>query len=155
MAERNAYPAYPAPPTYPAEPWRSPAHGAPPPMGYTPGQVHYMQPPYAHGHMPVNIVAMGHQSNEVSQIRDWLPWSIVNFFVGWGLGGILPLVFSLICRSNKQANNVQGARSMSLLALIFNILVTIGGLIGWIYLIVALAIIGSVYSNCSVYPYCR
>lgn len=73
---------------------------------------------------------------EVHKIRDWLPWSIISIFIGWGFGGIIPLIFSIICRSNKRKNDVQGARSMSNLALVFNILITIGGILGWIGFII-------------------
>jgi hypothetical protein len=75
---------------------------------------------------------------EVHKIRDWLPWSIVSLFIGWGFGGVLPLVFSLICRSRKRTNDVQGARSMSTLALVFNIIITIGGIAGWIGFAIAM-----------------
>jgi hypothetical protein len=75
---------------------------------------------------------------EIHHIRDWLPWSIISLIVGWGLGGIFPLVFSLICRSKKRKNDVEGARLMSTLALIFNILITIGGIIGWIAFIIGM-----------------
>jgi hypothetical protein len=81
---------------------------------------------------------------EVHKIRDWLPWSIINIFIGWGLGGIIPLIFSLICRSNKKSNDAQGARLMSTLALVFNILATLGGIVGWIGLIVWIVFITQV-----------
>lgn len=71
-----------------------------------------------------------------SNIRDWLPWSIINLFIGWGLIGFIPLIFSIICRSNKRKNDVEGARSMSTLALVFNIIVTIGGILAWIGFII-------------------
>lgn len=75
---------------------------------------------------------------DIQKIREWLPWSIINLFLGWGLGGILPLIFSIICRYNKRANDYQGARTMSNLALIFNILITLGGIGGWIALTILL-----------------
>ena len=73
---------------------------------------------------------------EVHHIRDWLPWSIISLFLGWGLGGIIPLIFSIICRKNKRRNDFEGARLMSSLALVFNILITIGGIAGWIGFII-------------------
>jgi hypothetical protein len=73
---------------------------------------------------------------EIHHIRDWLPWSILSLFIGWGFAGIIPLVFSIICRSNKRKNDVQGARSMSTLALVFNIIITIGGILAWIGFII-------------------
>lgn len=75
-------------------------------------------------------------SDEVHKIRDWLPWSIISLILGWGLGGLIPLIFSIVCRSNKRRNDIQGARLMSNLALIFNILITIGGIAGWIGFII-------------------
>ena len=73
---------------------------------------------------------------EAYKIRDWLPWSIVSLILGWGLGGLIPLIFSIICRSNKRRNDIHGARLMSKLALVFNILITIGGIAGWIGFII-------------------
>lgn len=73
---------------------------------------------------------------EINRIRDWLPWSIVSLLIGWGFGGIIPLIFSIICRSRKRKNDVEGARLMSTLALVFNIIMTIGGILGWIGFII-------------------
>jgi hypothetical protein len=78
-------------------------------------------------------------------------------FIGGVIGGILPLIFSIICRSHKSSNNESGARTMSTLALVFNILVTLGGLAGWITLIVVLAIASkAAYTpiSCLTWPYC-
>jgi hypothetical protein len=76
---------------------------------------------------------------DISYINDYLPWSIVNLFFGYGLFGIIPLIFSIICRNNKNINDINGAQTMSTLALIFNILITIGGIIGWIIFIIYIA----------------
>jgi len=73
---------------------------------------------------------------DISYINDYLPWSIANLFFGWGLFGIIPLIFSIICRNNKNINNLNGAHTMSTMALVFNILITIAGLIGWTAFIV-------------------
>jgi hypothetical protein len=77
---------------------------------------------------------------EIHKIRDWLPWSIINVFLGWGFGGIVPLIFTMLCRNNKRKNNIKDARTMSTLALVFNIIATIGGIAGWIFLIVLLVL---------------
>jgi len=76
--------------------------------------------------------------SEIQKIRDWLPWSIVNIFVGWGFGGLFPLIFTILCRNNKRNNNLNGARTMSTLALVFNIISTLSGIAGWVYLIILL-----------------
>lgn len=75
---------------------------------------------------------------EIEKIREWLPWSIINLFIGWGFGGLLPLILSILCRYNKRANDWKGARITSTLALIFNILATLGGIAGWIALTIIL-----------------
>jgi hypothetical protein len=121
------------------------------------GQVQYVQQPYTQPGGPVHIIHQVYRDPSIAQIRDWLPWSIVNMFIGWIIGGILPLIFSVVCRSYKSSNNASGARTMGTLALVFNILVTLAGVGGWIALIVTLAIAGSAVSTfCTFsYPYCR
>lgn len=66
--------------------------------------------------------------SDMSKIRDWLPWSIASLFLTVPLG-ILPLVFSLVCRSKKRKNDINGARTMSTLALVFNIISAITGVL--------------------------
>ncbi|CAF2180559.1 unnamed protein product [Rotaria magnacalcarata] len=125
----------------------------PPPANYPrwegqqqiPGQIQYVQP---------------YNSAEINTIRDWLPWSIINIFIGFIVAGILPLIFSIICRNRKRENNVHGARTMSTLALVFNILVTLGGIAGWIGLIVGIVFLTKAVKTvattpCLTYPFCR
>lgn len=81
--------------------------------------------------------------SDVSIIRDYLGWSIVNLLFGYGLFGIIPLVFSLTCRNEKSNNNFHAAKTMSTFALVFNILVTIAGVLLWTFLIIYLAIFRS------------
>lgn len=69
------------------------------------------------------------------KVSDWLAWSIVNLFIG-GLLGIIPLIFSLVCRSKKRKNDLGGARKMSTLALVFNIIITILGVAATIGLLI-------------------
>ncbi len=83
---------------------------------------------------------------EIHQIRDWLLWSIINLFVGMG-GGFLPLIFSIICRGKKRDQDVNGARTMSTLALIFNILATFGGIFGWITIILKIVFVSKAMST--------
>ena len=75
---------------------------------------------------------------DTDKIHEWLPWSIINIFVGWGVGGICPMVFTLFCRHYKHVNNVDAARVMSFVALIDNIINTLSGIAGWIRLILIL-----------------
>ncbi|UJR22075.1 hypothetical protein I4U23_025141 [Adineta vaga] len=90
-------------------------------------------PPYP-GTTTLTIVS------ERPYVNDYLPWSILNLFLGWGFFGVIPLVFSIICRNYKNTNNFIGAQTMSSLALTFNLLITLGGLIGWIVFIVLIYI---------------
>ena len=99
-------------------------------------------PPYDYNHQPAQYQDQYQYQNPVSDttnIRDWLAWSIVNLIVG--MGCFLPLIFSMICRSKKRTNNVDEARTMSKLALIFNIICTIVGIIGWVVLILYIVLI--------------
>lgn len=61
---------------------------------------------------------------DIGKIQDWLPWSIVNIFLGGLIPGIIPLIFTLVCRDKKKKNDLKGARTMSKLALASNIIVT-------------------------------
>lgn len=81
-------------------------------------------PYYSHQYPQAPVVPSA-PSADVRKIRDWLPWSIINLFIGGLLLGLLPLTFSIICRSNKKKNNAASAKTMSTLALVFNILVTV------------------------------
>ena len=104
----------------------------------------------------VHISTIHHVSPgvQVERIRDWLPWSIVNIFVGWGIGGLLPLIFTLLCRNDKRRNDLQGARTMSTLAFVFNIIITLSGLAGWICFIILLVAARRLYDMYYVnYPY--
>jgi hypothetical protein len=84
-------------------------------------QVPFPQAPFAHAPVAQASVVQP----DISKIRDWLLWSIINLFTGGLLLGLFPLIFSLLCRSNKRKNNINGARTMSTLALVFNIIITI------------------------------
>jgi len=79
------------------------------------------------------------------KIRDWLCWSIFSLIFGGGLLGCIPLIFSIICRSKKKINDYVRAQLMSTLALTFNIIITILGLIGWIIFIVGLVLYSQGY----------
>lgn len=84
---------------------------------------------------------------DLTNINDYLPWSIVNLFFGFGLFALMPLIFSIICRHHKSNNYISGAQTMSTLSLVFNILITIGGIIAWsifiIYFPIYLATVNS------------
>lgn len=72
---------------------------------------------------------------EIASINDWMCWSIVTLLIGLGTG-ILPLIFSFLCRNAKMNNDANGAKTMSTLALVFNILGTVGGIIAWVLIII-------------------
>jgi len=94
-------------------------------------------PPYA---VPV-VANYGMQTGfNTVLIKDYLAWSLINLFCGWGIGGFIPLIFSILCRNYKSVNDYSGAQSMSTIALVFNIIVTVAGTIGWIIFIIIMAI---------------
>lgn len=92
----------------------------------------YMPPPPPSPHHVTTL------STDINKIRDWLPWSIINIFLSWGIGGIIPLIFTMLCRQNKRNNELHGAQTMSKLSLIFNIIATLSGIAGWVSLIILL-----------------
>jgi hypothetical protein len=115
----------------------------PPPYAvhtYPPGGVVYASPGSAVYATPVGAPYGVPMQSDANIVKDYLVWSIINIFCGWGIAGLIPLVFSLLCRNNKSMNNYSGARSMSTLALVSNIIITIGGLIGWITFIAVMAV---------------
>jgi hypothetical protein len=75
---------------------------------------------------------------DIHKIHEWFVWSILNIFLGWSLCGIIPFIFTMLCRYNKRSNDLKRSQTMSKLALIFNIIVTLGGITGWIILIILL-----------------
>ncbi|CAF3682424.1 unnamed protein product [Rotaria sp. Silwood1] len=96
-------------------------------------------PPPPYSDPPVSSIHPLIINADVSYINDYLPWSIINLFCGWGFFGIIPLVFSIICRNDKSINNLSGAQTMSKLALVFNLIVTLGGVIGWAIFILVIS----------------
>ena len=108
----------------------------------------YVPPNYQH--QPYQNPPAVNVQSDMSKIRDWLAWSIVNIFIG-GLAGILPLIFSLVCRSKKRKNDINGARKMSTLALVFNIIATVAGVIGIVGLVVYLIVSTQLMRNIDVY----
>ena len=131
----------------------------PPSYYHAGGQTQYAPPPNIPPGPTVVHMVQPYQNAEILGIRDWLPWSITNCFFGWLLGGILPLIFSLMCRSYKRSNNAGRAKTMGILALIFNILVTLAGIGGWIGFIVSLvrlsrAATGTYIHSCTSSIYC-
>lgn len=94
---------------------------------YMPSNYQYYA--YQHPQAPVAEPA-------VKKIHDWLPWSIVNIFLGGIIVGLIPLIFSLICRSKKTANDTKTAQLMSTLALVFNILITLFGILSVICILI-------------------
>jgi hypothetical protein len=77
------------------------------------------------------LIPYGMQTGlNIHAIRDYLAWSLINLFCGWGIGGFIPLIFSILCRNSKSTNDYSGAQTMSTLALVANIIITIAGVIG-------------------------
>ncbi|CAF1405757.1 unnamed protein product [Adineta steineri] len=68
------------------------------------------------------------------KIHDWLLWSFINIFFGFGVG-FIPLIFSLICRCKKHDHDLKSAQKMSTVAFTLNIATTIIEIINWIGLI--------------------
>jgi hypothetical protein len=107
----------------------------------------YAQQPYVQPPNAVHVLYQGQTHPSITQIHDWLPWSIINMFIDWIIDGIFPLIFSIVCISYKNSNNASRARTMSTLALVFNILVTLAGIGGWIALIVVLVVVKTTVST--------
>lgn len=80
-------------------------------------------------------------TDEARKIRDWLPWSIGNLFIGGLLIGLIPLSLSMGCRESKKRNDITSAKRKSTHALIANIVVTILG----IALIIIVACVIAIY----------
>lgn len=86
--------------------------------------------PYAYPQPQAPAVAsLGQAQPNISKIHDWIAWSIINIFLSGLIPALIPLLFSLTCRKKKQQNDYNGAKKMSNLALISNILVTLLGLV--------------------------
>ena len=80
-------------------------------------------------------------TDEARKIRDWLPWSIVNLFIGGLLIGLIPLSLSIECRDKKKRNDIVDAKRKSTQALVANIGVTIVGIVAYIILILYITMI--------------
>lgn len=79
----------------------------------------------------------------VQKVRHWLPWSIVNIFLGFIVLGVVPLILSLVTRNYIKHRNYDKAKTFGIFALITNILATLIALGTWaviIYYIVIAAI---------------
>jgi hypothetical protein len=100
--------------------------------------------PYAVPFTPNSYIVQAR--SDAFNVNDYLAWSIVNLFVGWLIGGIIALIFSILCRNHKSVNNYNSARSMSTVALILNILVTVSGVIGWIIFFTMIAIYATIWN---------
>mgnify|MGYP002378945323 FL=1 len=145
--------AYTLDPTKPTNDTTAPAVAAavasPPPQASAPSvnyaPVPYYVPPnyqyYAYQHPQLAPAPVQQPTAEIKGIRDWLPWSIINLFIGGIILGIIPLIFSLICRSKKSANDAKSARTMSVLALVFNIFITIFGIITFVSALIYILVV--------------
>lgn len=119
----NYVPAPQPPTSYPMQP--PPPYAAPPPQQPMypshPMVIAPMQIPY----QGVIVINNNFMHPEISRIRDYLVWSIINVFVGGFILGIIAVLLSIQTRNRKLIGDIQGARSMSKVTLIFNILITI------------------------------
>lgn len=118
----------------------------------------YMPPNYPYPYYPyqypqVAPVAPVAPAVDVSKIKDWLAWSIINLFVGGILLGLIPFIFSLVCRSRKKKNNLSGAKTMSTLALVFNIMVTVISVVVFIGLFIYLFVYNQQLASDYFYKY--
>lgn len=157
----------PAGPTAPSPMYMPPMYQYPNPA-YMNAQSPYQRPDIATVTTPAPMVAPGYVpaayqpvahpqptaprvQAEASKIRDWLAWSIVSLFFGALLLGFLPLLFSILCRRRKKRNELSGARTMSSLALVFNILNTVMVVIAIIGVVVYLLVFSQVMKKNEYY----
>jgi hypothetical protein len=63
--------------------------------------------------------------SQTAHIRDYMVWSIANVFLGGFLLGFIPVYLSMQTKKRKQEGDIERARTMSRITLIFNILITI------------------------------
>ncbi|CAF1102399.1 unnamed protein product [Adineta steineri] len=77
------------------------------------------------------VVMAGAQQIIVNQVNvsDYLIWSILNSLCCLWPVGILATVMSVITKKKKANCDLEGARKFSILAAVFNILSTLGGII--------------------------
>ena len=85
--------------------------------------------PSTYQYYPYQRLQTLHVQTDINKINDWLPWSIGNLFIGGIILGLFPMAFSLICRSKKRKNDIKGARTMSSLAVLSNIIITAIGVV--------------------------
>lgn len=113
-----------------------PSQHYPPPSYYPPA---YPNPTYQNPTYPNQSSRTRNVNPEIKKVNDWLCWSVLNIFLGGLLFGILPIVFSLICRSKKRKNDLEGARKMSNLALASNIVSSVLGIAATVCVIIYFA----------------
>ncbi|CAF1126296.1 unnamed protein product [Adineta steineri] len=91
------------------------------------------------------VVMAGAQQIIVNQVNvsDYLIWSILNsLFCLWPVG-ILATVMSVITKKKKANCDLEGARKFSILAGVFNILSTLGGII--LFILISLHYSGQIH----------
>jgi heme/copper-type cytochrome/quinol oxidase subunit 2 len=64
------------------------------------------------------------QNPDISKIREYFIWSIINIFIG-SIFGIVAVCFSCMTRYKKRKNDFNEAKKWSKRTLIFNIIVTV------------------------------
>ncbi|CAF1102383.1 unnamed protein product [Adineta steineri] len=106
-----------------------------PPPTYTQFNSHPVPVLSQNGQIPSSpcgyiVMAGAHQFivNQVN-VSDYLKCSILNSLCCLWPVGILAIVMSVITKKNKASGDLEGARKFSKLAIVFNILSTVGGII--------------------------
>jgi hypothetical protein len=122
-------PMQPAPHLYPSV---APAPPPPPPYVVSPAVQMQMNPPQhpmyiTQVQVPYQgVILTGNMTPpQTVHIKDYMVWSIINVFLGGFILGFIAVFLSSQTRRRKQEGDVHGARTMSNITLIFNILITI------------------------------
>lgn len=86
-------------------------------------------------------------SPEILLIKDYMVWSIINIFLGGLFLGLIAVLLSSQTRKRKMEGDISGARTMSTITMIFNIIVTIFFFLLTAFLIVYFVVIISVVDD--------
>lgn len=110
-------------------PTQYPPPPPPPPPQYP------MYPPSPYVYPYPNPSAQPH-----SKIRDYLPWSIVNVFLGGIILGLIAIFLSFNVKKRSRRGDYMGAEKLSVITLLWNIFASIAGVVIWALIIYAIVI---------------